>query len=95
MRPLSSVASARSRLRGKRRSSCPWSIQREEQLDLGRLMGTLRRLQASEWLERHLPRPGPMAFPLLAEWLNNRMGNQSLLERLEALRRQAERAEGL
>ncbi len=67
----------------------------EEQLDLGRLIGTLQRLQGSEWLERHPPRPGPMAFPLLAERLNNRMSNESLLERLERLRQQACRAEGL
>ncbi len=67
----------------------------EDQLDLGRLIGTLERLQASEWLERYPPRPGPMAFPLLAERLNNRMSNESLLERLERLRQQATRAEGL
>jgi ATP-dependent Lhr-like helicase len=66
----------------------------EEQLDLGRLLGTLQRLQGSEWLQRRLPRPGPLAFPLLAERLNNRMSNESLLERLEKLRQQAERAEG-
>ncbi|MCP9796025.1 ligase-associated DNA damage response DEXH box helicase [Cyanobium sp. Lug-B] len=66
----------------------------EDQLDLGRLIGTLERLQASEWLERYPPRPGPMAFPLLAERLNNRMSNESLLERLERLRQQATRAEG-
>jgi ATP-dependent Lhr-like helicase len=66
----------------------------QEQLDLGRLLSTLRRLQGSEWLQRCLPRPGPMAFPLLAERLNNRMSNESLLERLEKLRQQAERAEG-
>jgi ATP-dependent Lhr-like helicase len=66
----------------------------EEQLDLGRLLGTLQRLQGSEWLQRRLPRPGPLAFPLLAERLNNRMSNESLLERLQKLRQQAERAEG-
>ena len=65
----------------------------EEQLDLGRLLGTLERLQGSEWLQRRLPRPGPLAFPLLAERLNNRMSNESLLERLQKLRHQAERAE--
>jgi ATP-dependent helicase Lhr and Lhr-like helicase len=66
----------------------------EEQLDLGRLLSTLQRLRESEWLQRRLPRPGPMAFPLLAERLNNRMSNESLLERLQKLRQQAERAEG-
>ncbi|KEF42762.1 MAG: DEAD/DEAH box helicase [Cyanobium sp. CACIAM 14] len=65
----------------------------EEQLDLGRLIGTLRRLRSSEWLQRRTARPSPLAFPLLAERLNNRMSNESLLERLERLRRQAERAE--
>jgi ATP-dependent Lhr-like helicase len=44
-------------------------------------------------LER-TPRPGPFAFPLLAERLNNRMSNESVLERLDRLRREAERAEG-
>ncbi len=66
----------------------------EEQLDLGRLRSTLQRLRDSEWLQRRLPRPGPMAFPLLAERLNNRMSNESLLERLQKLRQQAERVEG-
>jgi ATP-dependent Lhr-like helicase len=66
----------------------------EEQLDLGRLCATLQRLGTSEWLQRQLPRPGPLAFPLLAERLNNRMSNESVLERLERLRRQADRAEG-
>jgi ATP-dependent Lhr-like helicase len=45
-------------------------------------------------LER-TPRPGPLAFPLLAERLNNRMSNESVLERLARLRAEAERAEGL
>jgi ATP-dependent Lhr-like helicase len=66
----------------------------QEQLDLGRLLATLRRLRSGEWVQRRTPRPGPMAFPLLAERLNNRMSNESLLERLERLRRQADQAEG-
>jgi len=39
------------------------------------------------------PRPGPLAFPLLAERLNNRMSNESLLSRLLRLRQEAERVE--
>jgi ATP-dependent Lhr-like helicase len=39
-------------------------------------------------------RPGPLAFPLLAERLNNRLSNESLLERLARLRAEAERIEG-
>jgi ATP-dependent Lhr-like helicase len=67
----------------------------EVQLEVGRLTDTLRRLQHSKMLLRRLPRPGPLAFSLLAERLNNRMSNESLLVRLERLRRQAERAEGI
>lgn len=65
-----------------------------EQLDLPRITVALQRLrQCTLQLER-TPRPGPLAFPLLAERLNNRMSNESLLQRLERLRQEAERAEG-
>ncbi len=67
----------------------------ESQLEMGRLTETLGRLQGSERLWHRTARPGPLAFPLLAERLNNRMSNESLLERLERLRRQAERAEDI
>jgi ATP-dependent Lhr-like helicase len=38
-------------------------------------------------------RPGPCAIPLLAERLNNRRSDESLLERLGPLRLEAERLE--
>jgi ATP-dependent Lhr-like helicase len=34
-------------------------------------------------------RPGPLAFPLLAERLNNRMSTESVQERLQRLIREA------
>jgi len=67
----------------------------EEQLEKHRLEAALARLRASDWLLERTPRPGPLAFPLLAERLNNRMSNESLLERLGRLRAEAERAEAI
>ena len=66
----------------------------DDQLEVHRLQAALRRLRQSEPLLRLTPSPGPFAFPLLAERLNNRMSNESLLERLGRLRAEAERLEG-
>jgi ATP-dependent Lhr-like helicase len=65
-----------------------------DQLDLPRITGALQRLRHCSLQLEATPRPGPLAFPLLAERLNNRMSNESLLERLQRLRQDAERAEG-
>jgi ATP-dependent Lhr-like helicase len=65
----------------------------EDQLELARLAEALERLQASTWVLEPTRRPGPLAFPLLAERLNTRLSNESLLERLEKLRAEAARAE--
>ncbi len=67
----------------------------EDQLELARLEEALKRLQASVWVLEPTRRPGPLAFPLLAERLNNRLSNESLLERLEKLRVEATRAEAV
>jgi len=66
----------------------------EEQLELPRLQAALERLAASRWLLERTPRPGPLAFPLLVERLNNRMSNESVLERVQRLIAEASRAEG-
>ncbi|WP_254967805.1 ligase-associated DNA damage response DEXH box helicase [Cyanobium sp. CH-040] len=65
----------------------------QEQLELPRIRAALERLLGCRLLLERTPRPGPLAFPLLAERLNNRMSNESLLERIERLRAEAERAE--
>jgi len=66
----------------------------EEQLELGRLHLALERLRASSLLLEETARPGPLAFPLLVERLNNnRMSSESVLERLERLVAEARRAE--
>ena len=64
-----------------------------EQLDLPRITGALQRLKRCNLQLERTVRPSPFAFPLLAERLNNRMSNESLLQRLERLREEAERAE--
>ena len=64
-----------------------------EQLELPRIAAALLRLQGCILSLQHTPRPGPLAFPLLAERLNNRMSNESLLERLQRLRQEAEHFE--
>jgi ATP-dependent Lhr-like helicase len=66
-----------------------------EQLERHRLEATLLRLQTCRLQLEHTPRPTPLAFPLLAERLTNRMSNESLLQRLQRLRAEAEKAEGL
>jgi ATP-dependent Lhr-like helicase len=66
-----------------------------EQLEVERIAASLERLRAATVVLELTPRPGPLAFPLLAERLNNRMSNESVLERLARLRADAERAEGL
>jgi ATP-dependent Lhr-like helicase len=66
-----------------------------EQLEVERIAASLERLRAAKVVLELPPRPGPLAFPLLAERLNNRMSNESVLERLARLRADAERAEGL
>lgn len=65
----------------------------EEQLERHRLQAALTRLRQSELVLQVTARPGPLAFPLLAERLNNRLSNESLLDRLGRLRAEAERIE--
>ncbi|QEY33372.1 ligase-associated DNA damage response DEXH box helicase [Synechococcus sp. RSCCF101] len=65
----------------------------EEQLELPRLREALGRLGRCTVRHERTPRPGPLAFPLLVERLNNRMSNESVLERVQRLMAEAQRAE--
>ena len=65
-----------------------------DQLDLPRITLALQRLQRCSLQLERTARPGPLAFPLLAERLNNRMSNESLLDRLQRLIKDAGAAEG-
>ena len=66
----------------------------EEQLELSRLEAALQRAARQEWLHVQTPRPSPLAFPLLVERLNNRMSNESVLERVQRMKDEAFRREG-
>jgi ATP-dependent Lhr-like helicase len=66
----------------------------EEQLEFDRLEAALQRMASCEWLLERTARPGPLAFPLLVERLNNRMSNESVLERVQRLIAEAQRHEG-
>jgi len=66
----------------------------EEQLEQPRLRAAMARMASSAWQLQRIPRPGPLAFPLLVERLNNRLSNETLLERVQRLIAEAQRAEG-
>ncbi len=66
----------------------------DEQLELSRLEAALQRAAQQEWLHVTTPRPGPLAFPLLVERLNNRMSNETVLERIQRMQEEAIRREG-
>ena len=65
-----------------------------EQLEQPRLRAALTRMASSQWQLQRIARPGPLAFPLLVERLNNRLSNETLLERLHRLIAEAQRVEG-
>ena len=65
----------------------------DDQLEISRLEAALERAAGQEWLHVETPRPSPLAFPLLVERLNNRMSNESVLERVQRMRDEALRKE--
>jgi ATP-dependent Lhr-like helicase len=60
-----------------------------DQLELNRLEKALTRAATQEWLHVQTPRPGPLAFPLLVERLNSRMSNETVLERIMRMQKDA------
>ncbi|MGC6481985.1 MAG: ligase-associated DNA damage response DEXH box helicase [Synechococcus sp.] len=65
-----------------------------EQLELPRLKAALDRMARGEVIHCPMPRPSPMAFPLLVERLNQRLSNESMLERIQRMQTEALRREG-
>jgi ATP-dependent Lhr-like helicase len=64
-----------------------------EQLESPRLQSALERMAASTWQVERTSRPGPLAFPLLVERLGTRLSNESMLERVQRMIAEAQRAE--
>ena len=67
----------------------------DEQLEAQRLQAALKRMASYTWRVERIARPGPLAFPLLVEGLNSRLSNESLLDRVQRLINEAQRAEAL
>lgn len=63
----------------------------DDQLQVHRLAKTLERLKQFSTIWRETKRPSPFAFPLLIERLNSRMSNESLMERIERMKKQWEK----
>ena len=65
----------------------------DDQLELSRLQQALNRMSSQHFIHVTTVRPGPLAFPLLVERLNNRMSNESVLERVQRMMTDALRQE--
>ena len=60
-----------------------------DQLELPRLKEALNRMRKGKVIHASTPRPTPLAFPLLVERLGSRMSNESLLERIKRIQKEA------
>lgn len=60
----------------------------ERQFERERLRVALARLRSCEWLVRPVSHPTPLGFPLLVERLAATLSSESLLERVERMKRQ-------
>lgn len=59
----------------------------ERHFERPRLERALTRMRAARWCLHRTRRPTPLAFPLLVEQIRQRVGEESLAERVERLRR--------
>ncbi len=57
----------------------------ERQLEQRRLIGALDRLASSRVIIQYLPRPTPLAFPLLADRLQDRLSSESFAAKIQRL----------
>ncbi len=64
----------------------------ERQLEQSRLVAVLRRLGRARQVVRELPRPSPLAFPLLVDRMRERVSSETLVSRVERMQRALERA---
>ncbi len=57
----------------------------EKQLEQQRLMAALERLNRSRVIIQELKRPTPLAFPLLADRLQDRLSSESFTQRIQRM----------
>ena len=62
------------------------------QLEEIRLRRALKRIQGQQVVVTHPPKPTPFAFPIMVDRLRERMSNEKLMERIEKMQVQLEKA---
>ena len=60
----------------------------DRQLDLGRLSGVMARLRSAPPRIHALDRPSPLAFVLMVERLSAQLSTESLIDRVERMKKQ-------
>ena len=60
-----------------------------DQLELPRLQKALHRMRAGDIIHCETLRPSPLAFPLMVERLRSRLSNESILERVTRMQKEA------
>jgi ATP-dependent Lhr-like helicase len=63
-----------------------------EQLQIGRLKAALGRMQANRWVYRIIDQWTPFSFPLMVERIRDKIGNESLADRIRKMQNQLEKA---
>jgi ATP-dependent Lhr-like helicase len=63
-----------------------------DQLQIQRLKGALRRMEACRWIHKDLERWTPFSFPLMVERIRDRIGNESLADRIKKMQNQLEKS---
>ncbi|MCZ2497043.1 ligase-associated DNA damage response DEXH box helicase [Xylophilus sp. Kf1] len=63
-----------------------------QELDIGQLLGSLRKMQTQQLVVKHLERPSPFAFPLMIEMFREKLTNENLADRIARMVLQLEDA---
>jgi ATP-dependent Lhr-like helicase len=63
-----------------------------DQLQIERLKGALRRMEENRWVTIELKQWTPFSFPLMVERIRDRIGNESLADRIRKMQNQLEKA---
>ena len=61
----------------------------QDQLEMPRLVKALSRMRTGNIVHSRIPRPGPLAFPLLVERLRSRLSNESIVDRVSRMQKDA------
>ena len=63
-----------------------------DQLQIDRLKGALERMHSQRWEIRELNQWTPFSFPLMVERVRDRIGSESLVDRIRKIQTQLEKA---